>query len=227
MAESLIRDLDKKLNPEIHLFSDGAVPELAEFENKALPLIYHKVGSRATISASPHSTPASANPEDATQRAVYVSVANVSSNSMSADLELLLDGQLVNTVSLTVPGQQTAPQVFQSHAGKGRRVHRPPQQQDDLAADNEASIVSLLPKPVNVLLVTRAIGCSKSPARRGECEPRHRANDLTDGGAGLISSCSMASRPLRGRRAMCSRSALAARTGSRTSPTWKPPVIVD
>ena len=34
MAESLVRD---QRNAEIHLFSDGAVPELSEFENKALP----------------------------------------------------------------------------------------------------------------------------------------------------------------------------------------------
>src|SRR5207253_3618622 len=38
MADSLVRD---QRSAEIHLFSDGAVPELNEFENKALPLIYH------------------------------------------------------------------------------------------------------------------------------------------------------------------------------------------
>src|SRR3954464_3447423 len=43
MAESLVRD---QADAEIHLFSDGAVPELSEFENKALPLVYHKVGKR-------------------------------------------------------------------------------------------------------------------------------------------------------------------------------------
>src|SRR5436309_1263638 len=38
MAESLTRD---QKGAEVHLFSDGAVPDLSEFENKALPLIYH------------------------------------------------------------------------------------------------------------------------------------------------------------------------------------------
>src|SRR5271168_3865664 len=46
MAESLIRDRGKESNPEIHLFSDGAVPDLDEFNNQALPLIYHQVGTR-------------------------------------------------------------------------------------------------------------------------------------------------------------------------------------
>src|SRR5271170_133702 len=43
MADSLIRDRGKESNPEIHLFSDGAVPDLDEFDNKVLPLIFHKV----------------------------------------------------------------------------------------------------------------------------------------------------------------------------------------
>src|SRR6266481_3122525 len=41
MAESLVRD---QRGAEIHLFSDGAVPELTEFDNKGLPLVYHRIG---------------------------------------------------------------------------------------------------------------------------------------------------------------------------------------
>src|SRR5437773_4183502 len=44
MAESLVRD---QRSAEIHFVSDGAVPELNEFENKALPLTYHAGGKRA------------------------------------------------------------------------------------------------------------------------------------------------------------------------------------
>ena len=84
MADSLIRDLDRKSNPEIHLFSDGAVPELAEFENKALPLIYHKVGQR-TENLGITALDVRANPEDARQRAIYASVINVSSNTLNSD----------------------------------------------------------------------------------------------------------------------------------------------
>src|SRR5205085_9835422 len=35
---------EEKNSGEIHLFSDGAFPAMAEFENKNLPLIYHRVG---------------------------------------------------------------------------------------------------------------------------------------------------------------------------------------
>ncbi len=181
MAESLIRDLDRKLNPEIHLFSDGAVPELAEFENKALPLIYHKVGQRAD-NLGITALDARANPEDATQRAIYASVANVSSNTMSADLELLLDGQLVNTVALSVPGGQTAPNVFKASQEKDGVFTVRLTGKDDLAADNEASIVSLLPKPVNVLLVTRGNRLLEKALRAVANVSLAIANDLTDGG---------------------------------------------
>jgi Ca-activated chloride channel family protein len=182
MAESLIRDLDKKLNPEIHLFSDGAVPELAEFENKALPLIYHKVGARAdNLGITALDTRGT--PENVTQRTVYVSVVNVSSNTMSADLELLLDGQLVNTVSLTVPGGQTEPQIFKASQEKDGVFTVRLTGKDDLAADNEASIVSLLPKPVNVLLVTRGNRLLEKALRAVVNVSLAVANDLTDGGA--------------------------------------------
>ena len=77
MAESLVRDLDPKTGPEIHLFSDGAVPELNEFENKALPLVYHRVGKGAN-NLGITALDVRANPEDARQRAIYASVANFS-----------------------------------------------------------------------------------------------------------------------------------------------------
>ena len=75
MAESLTRDRGKDSNPEIHLFSDGAVPDLQEFGSKALPLIYHRVGQGAN-NLGVVALDVRANPDDATQRAIYTSVAN-------------------------------------------------------------------------------------------------------------------------------------------------------
>ena len=181
MAESLVRD---NKDAEIHLFSDGAVPELSDFENKALPLIYHKVGQRAD-NLGITALDARANPEDATQRAIYASVGNFSSNTMSADLELLLDGQLLNTVPLTIPGGQTAPQVFKATQAKDGVFTVRLTSKDDLAADNEASIVSLLPKPVNVLLVTRGNRLLEKALRAVANVQLAVANDLTDAGAGF------------------------------------------
>lgn len=178
-AESLVRD---RKSAEIHLFSDGAVPELVEFENKALPLIYHKIGSRAD-NLGITALDVRANPEDPTQRTIYTSVANVSSNTLSADLELLLDDQIINTVAITVPAGQTAPHVFKAAQAKDGVFTVRLAGKDDLDADNEASIVSLLPKPVNVLLVTRGNRLLEKALRAVTNVRLAVANDLTDGGA--------------------------------------------
>jgi Ca-activated chloride channel homolog len=151
MAESLVRD---QRNAEIHLFSDGAVPELSEFENKALPLIYHRVGKDAN-NLGITALDVRANPEDARQRAIYVNIANASSNSLPTELELLLDDRLLETKPLTIPPGETSPQVFVASQSRDAVFTVRLTSKDDLAADNQASIVSLLPKPVKVLLVSR------------------------------------------------------------------------
>ncbi|HWY73984.1 MAG TPA: BatA and WFA domain-containing protein [Verrucomicrobiae bacterium] len=154
MAESLVRDRGKDSNPEIHLFSDGAVPDLKEFENKALPLFYHPVGQGAN-NLGITALDVRANPEDATQRAIYVSVMNFSTNKMETELELSLDGKLVNARHISVGAGETSAQVFLASQTQDGVFTVHLTAQDDLAADNTASIVSLLPHPVKVLLVTR------------------------------------------------------------------------
>src|SRR2546422_5094896 len=108
MAESLVRD---QRGAEIHLFSDGAVPELNEFENKALPLVYHRVGKGAN-NLGITALDARANPEKASQRAIYVSVANFSTNSQQTELELLLEDHLLEARPVTIAPGETSPQVF-------------------------------------------------------------------------------------------------------------------
>ena len=151
MAESLVRD---QKDAEIHLFSDGAVAELSEFENKALPLIYHRVGKSAE-NLGITALDVRSNPENPRQRAVYASVANFSSNSLPTELELLFDGHLLESRPLIVPPVETSPQVFFASQPRDGVFTVRLTSKDDLAADNQASIVSLLPKPVRALLVTR------------------------------------------------------------------------
>src|SRR3989449_6609875 len=110
MAESLVRD---QRRAEIHLFSDGAVPELNEFENKALPLIYHRVGKEAN-NVGITALDVRANPEDARQRAIYASLANFSSNNVETEVELLLDDRLLETRPVKIPAGETSPQVFKA-----------------------------------------------------------------------------------------------------------------
>jgi von Willebrand factor type A domain/Aerotolerance regulator N-terminal len=151
LAQTLIQNQQRA---EVHLFSDGAVGSLTEFENSALPLSYHRVGQRGdnvgitTLDVRP-------NPENPEQRAIFVSVANCSTNARQTGLELRLDGQLLEVKQLNLGPKETSPQVFiasQSQEVGVFTVHLT--SKDDLAADDQASMVSLLPLPVKVLLVT-------------------------------------------------------------------------
>ena len=176
MAESLVRD---QRGAEIHLFSDGAVPELAEFDNKALPLVFHRVGTSGN-NLGITTLDVRANPEDAHQRAVYAGVANFSTNTVQTDLELLLDGRLVETRPLSVPAGETAPQVFLAAQAKDGVFTLRLTAKDDLEADNQASIVSLLPKPVKVLLITRGNRLLEKALRAVSNVELAVANELSD-----------------------------------------------
>src|SRR5437870_11800121 len=149
MAESLTRD---KTGAEVHLFSDGAAPGLSEIENKGLPLVYHLVGQRAN-NLGIVSLDVRPNPEDPAQRAIFTSVANASPEEQKTEIELRFDDQLLETKALTIPPTNTAPVVFLATQPRDGVFSVRIAATDDLAADNQAAIASLLPQPGRVLLV--------------------------------------------------------------------------
>lgn len=137
----------------IHLLSDGAVPAMEDFENSGLPLIYHCIGQRGN-NIGITTLDVRANPENPAQRAVFANVVNFSSNSQPTQVEFRLDGQLLETKSLTLSPKESSPQVFIASQEKDGIISVQLTSKDDLAADNQASIMSVLPQPVKVLLVT-------------------------------------------------------------------------
>jgi hypothetical protein len=177
MAESLVRD---QKDAQIHLFSDGAAAGLDEFENKALPLVYHRVGQRSD-NMGIIALDVRANPENARQRAIYVNIGNWSTNARSAELELLVDGRSLQRRPLSVPGGESSAQVLLADQARDGvftlRLHA----KDDLVADDQASIVSSLPKPVHVLLVTRGNRFLEKALRSTPNVLVTVATDLTDG----------------------------------------------
>jgi hypothetical protein len=181
MAESLVRD---QRGAEIHLFSDGAVPNLNEFENKALPLIYHRVGKDSN-NLGITALDARTNPENAAQRAIYVNIQNFSTNSQQTDVELSLDDRMLETRPLTIAPGVTSPQVFIASQSRDGVFTVRLTAKDDLAADNQASIVSLLRKPVKVLMVTRGNRWLEKALRAVSSVELSVATDLTDTSAGF------------------------------------------
>jgi Ca-activated chloride channel homolog len=150
LAQTLIQNNNKA---EVHLFSDGASPALNEFENKGLPLIYHQTGTRGAnlgivnLEVRQH-------PENPAQRAVFTTVANTSSNQMETQVELHFGDTLVEVKPLSLTPKQSAPIVFVANQENDGIFTVKLTSKDDLATDNQASVVSLLPRPVKVLLVT-------------------------------------------------------------------------
>ncbi|HWI56364.1 MAG TPA: VWA domain-containing protein, partial [Bacillota bacterium] len=181
MAESLVRD---QRGAEVHLFSDGALPALTEFENKALPLVYHRVG-KSSNNLGITALDVRANPENARQRAIYVSTANFSSNSVQTEIELLLDNRLLETRPLTIGAGETSPQVFLAGQSRDGLFTVRLSARDDLEADNQASIVSLLPKPLKVLLVSRGNRLLEKALRAVANVELATTTDLTDSAAGF------------------------------------------
>jgi hypothetical protein len=178
LAESSIRSHP---SAEIHLFSDGATPDLTEFENKGLRLVFHGVGQRAD-NLGIVTLDVRANPENAAQRALFASIGNYSSNAQPTELELRFNGNVIDTRPLTLKPRETSPQVFvAAQPGDGIfSLHLTAK--DDLTADNQASVVSQLPKPVKVLLVSKGNQWLAKALRAAPSVELIVAQDLADNG---------------------------------------------
>jgi Ca-activated chloride channel homolog len=150
MAESLVRD---RTDAEIHLFSDGASPSLVEFENKALPLVYHRIG-KSSNNTGITAIDVRANPGNPHERAVYVNAVNFSQATIGGTLELRLDNRHLETRAVLIGAGEASSQVFVVQQATDGIYNVRLKVQDDLGTDNEATIASILPRPVRVLLVT-------------------------------------------------------------------------
>lgn len=145
---------EEAISGEIHLFSDGAATDLGELASKNLPLIYHRIGNRGH-NLGIVSLDVRANPENAAERAIFVGVANPTSNAVPTQLELRFNEEVVEVKAIEVPGTNTLPVVFISKQSADGLFTVRLLTKDDLATDNQASIYSVLPQPVHILLVTR------------------------------------------------------------------------
>ncbi|EEF57281.1 vWA domain-containing protein [Pedosphaera parvula] len=184
MADSLVRDRGKESNPEIHLFSDGAVQDLTEFGNSALPLVYHKIGQGAN-NLGITALDVRVHPEDATKRAIYASIENFSTNVMQTEMELSFEGKLLETRPLSIKPGETAAQVFVTTQDRDGVFTVRSTAPDDLKADNQASIVSLLPHPIKVLLVTKGNRLLERALSSAPNVQLTTATDLKDDAAGF------------------------------------------
>jgi hypothetical protein len=96
-----------------------------------------------------------AHPDDPSQRAVFASIANVSTNVLRTDVELSFDGSVLETRPLDLAPTNTEVLIFTTPQQKDGVFTVRLTAEDELRADNQASIVSQMPAPVRTLLVTK------------------------------------------------------------------------
>src|SRR5207248_3498508 len=83
------------------------------------------------------------------------------------------------------PAGETSPQVFVASQSRDGIFTVRLTAKDDLAADNQASIASLLPRPVKVLLVSRGNRLLEKALRAAPNVELTIAPDLSDAGSGF------------------------------------------
>ncbi len=151
LAQNLTRNRAKT---KVHLFSDGASPDLDEFELQDLDLIYHRVGEGGdnlgivSLEVRPH-------PEQAGQQAVFATVANASTNALSTDVSLFFGDRLIGNRRVRVGATNTASFVFVARQGTNGVFRLQLKNNDVLAVDNTASVLSLTRRNTRALLVTK------------------------------------------------------------------------
>ncbi len=151
LAQNLTRNRAKT---EVHLFSDGASPDLDEFELQDLNLAYHRVGEGGD-NLGIVSLKVRSHPEQAGQQAIFATLANASSNALASDVSLFFGERLVGNRRVSVGPTNAASLVFVASQGTNGVFRLQLKNNDVLAVDNTASVLSLTRRNTRALLVTK------------------------------------------------------------------------
>ena len=111
LSQNLSRNRPKV---EVHLFSDGVSSDLDAFELQDLNLEYHRLG-KGGGNLGITSLEVRSNPEQLGQQSVFATIGNFSTNTMSSEVSLFFDDQMIGNRRLTVRPTNTASLVFSSN----------------------------------------------------------------------------------------------------------------
>ena len=151
LSQNLSRNRPKV---EVHLFSDGVSSDLDAFELQDLNLEYHRLG-KGGGNLGITSLEVRSNPEQLGQQSVFATIGNFSTNTMSSEVSLFFDDQMIGNRRLTVGPTNTASLVFSSNQ-RTNGVFRMKLKNDDfLQVDNIGSVMGLTRRNVEVLLITK------------------------------------------------------------------------
>ncbi len=144
----------------IHLFSDGAYPHPAEWDDLTnVNLRYHQIGiaagNQAITAVSTRSTLGEATALSADARQLFARLQNFESQPIHVTAVLSADGQPVETRAVDLPADGARQLFFTSLPPEARVIQLQLDQGDALAADNRAILVRGAQPTTPVLLVTR------------------------------------------------------------------------
>lgn len=151
LAESLIRNVQ---GGEIHLFSDGAVADPDAWIDSPLPRVFHRFGVRrhnvafTSLDVRPH-------PEDPSRRTLLASLVNLTPDPIRTTVTLSSDAEQLGARVLPLDPGASASVVFDVSPWPVEVFTVRHDTPDDLAVDNQASVISPLPVPARILLLTR------------------------------------------------------------------------
>ncbi len=138
---------------EIHLFSDGAAPDLSALGNKNLPLVFHRIGGPGR-NIGIISLDVRADPVAPQRRALLAGILNAHTQSQRVQVELLFDNRIIETKAIELPPTNNVPLLFLAQQTEDGVFTLRIQDADDLKVDNQASVHSTLPRPISILLIT-------------------------------------------------------------------------
>jgi hypothetical protein len=138
----------------IHLFSDGAYPAPAEWDQLTdLNLRFHPVGTaagnRAITAMAVRPDPQGATPQ------LFARVENFDTLPARISVTLRADGKAIETRPVDLAAGAASPLFFGNLPPEARVIQLQIDQPDAFAADNEATVIRGAPPAVPVLLVTR------------------------------------------------------------------------
>ena len=150
LSKTLVKDHPSS---EVHLLSDGAVSDLGDLNQSDLALRFHQVGERGH-NVGLVSMDVRPNPEDPATRAIFSNVVNFSTNAFRFVAELRLDSRMLDSRVVTLEGGGSRSLAFIASQRTNGVFSLTLAVDDDLEADNEVQVVSLLPQPAKGLLYT-------------------------------------------------------------------------
>lgn len=142
----------EKPNPNITVLSDGGFDSIGEIDTKNAEVRFIKIGKNSdNVGIIAFDTRTS----DTGEQQIFLSIHNFSDKQQEFNIEISLDGLLVDVIEESLRAGETKQEVLSGLRQNNARVTAKLDLKDDLVSDNTASVYLKQPRRIKVLLVTK------------------------------------------------------------------------